>query len=214
MPRKAPAEIIEHRVTLGNVERDALQTAIRTAQANVALDSVTATLNSVALALSGGGLLLGAGVLALWKAPEIFSIIKDGAKDAVDGFVKEVSGENGKLDNLSDWAFNEITDIDGNPVSLRRRAQALAKRRGEVNKAINAYCTHSASTYDQVKCQTAQEAKDQYFTDLKLFQDEVALINQRYDEWIQNRYKDSTRESRIDELIYSGLGDIDPNYQP
>ena len=177
MPRRRPDQVIEHRISLSDYERGKINQALQTAQANVALDTVTGAAMAVGTALGGAGALLAAGVLMYWKAPEIFSDLTDKTNEIIDGIVDGV--------------------LPGTPIELRREAQALAARRGEVSRNIDAFCTLSSASYSDAKCATAQQAKDQYFEDLEIFRNRV-------------RASTSTNAERV--IIYYGLGDINPDF--
>ena len=178
MPRRRPDKVIEHRISLSDFERAEIKEALTTQQVNVTVDAITATLQAGGAALGGAGGLLAAFVLLKWKAPEIISDITD---------------------NITNPIFDTITDVilPGRPIELRREAQALAERRGQINREINAFCTLSASTADAAKCAAAQDAKDAYFSDL-------AAHQQRVLESAAGRWGWA-------DLIWQGLGDIDPN---
>jgi len=66
MPRKAPTEVIEHRISFSDKERQQIERVIQTQQANVAIDGVTATLQAAGSALAGGGMLWAAIGLVAW----------------------------------------------------------------------------------------------------------------------------------------------------
>lgn len=207
MPRKAPDRVEEQRITLGNLERDALRSMIITQRAQVA----SSTLTGIAGAVSAGSLLLAAAAFAAWKAP---GIVKEAAgnlsqatQDAlgvvvarndegrltVEPGVGGLGGVGGVLDFVTNKATNGI-------IELRREAQALAKERGQVAREINAFCSINANSYDQAKCNAAQDRKDAYFVKLKDFRKRVAA-------WEGPLGNDPR-------MIYKGLGDIDPNYEP
>lgn len=177
MPRRRPDQVIEHRISLSDYERGKVTEALQTAQANVALDTVTGAALAVGTALGGAGALLAAGVLMYWKAPEILSDITDKTNTIIDNLVDGI--------------------LPGNPIELRREAQALAARRGDVSANIDVYCTLSSSKYDQAKCSAAQQAKKQYFDDLAIFQLKV---------------RKSTGSQGERAIIYYGLGDINPDF--
>ena len=176
MPRRRPDQVIEHRVSLSDYERGKINEALQTAQANVALDTVTGAAMAVGTALGGAGALLAAGVLMYWKAPEILSDITDKTNTFIDNLVDGI--------------------LPGTPIELRREAQALAARRGDVARNIDAFCTLSSSKYDQAKCSQAQQAKNQYFDDLAIFQMKVR----------------ASASPSIQKAIYYGLGDINPEF--
>ena len=176
MPRRRVDKVVEHRVSLSDFERAQLKEIIDTQQANIAVDGITATLNAAGTALGGAGALLAAGVLMMWKAPNIIASVTDKTNTIFDG----------------------IADVflPGTPVEHRRYAQDLAKRRGEIAKEEASFCTLSSSKYDEAKCSQTQIKKDQYFTDRAAFHSMLM----------------STYELAAREMIYFGLGDVNPNF--
>ena len=94
------------------------------------------------------------------------------------------------IDNIVD------TILPNTPVEHRRYAQDLAKRRGELAKQEAAFCSFNSAKYDEAKCSQTQLAKDQYFDDLEAFR-----------KLLQETYTAGERE-----LIYYGLGDINPAF--
>jgi hypothetical protein len=177
MPRRRPDVVHEYRVSLSDFERAKISEVITTQQANVAVDGVTATLNAAGIALGGAGAVLAALVFMKWKGPTLW----------VD-FTENVT--NPIIDNIVD------TILPGTPVEHRRYAQDLAARRGEIAKEEAAFCSLSASTYDQAKCSATFAKKDQYFADLEAFR---KMVRETY--------------SRVErEAIYYGLGDVNPEF--
>lgn len=161
---------------MSDFERSKINEAVTTAQANVAVDGITATLQAAGSALAGGGVLLAAVVFMRWKGPTLISSI--------------TNKTNGALDKIADAI------LPNTPIEHRRYAQELAKRRGEIANQINAYCSFDSDKYDQAKCSTAQQAKDQYFADLQAFRS-----------MLMTTYSRAERE-----VIYYGLGDINPEF--
>ena len=103
-----------------------------------------------------------------------------------------------EITNKTTAALDTIVDtiLPGSPVEHRRYAQDLAKRRGQIAKDEAAYCSYDSDLYDQAKCSTTQAVKDQYFADLNAFR---AMV--------RNTYSRGERE-----VIYYGLGDINPEF--
>ena len=151
------------------------------------IDGITSTLQAGSGILAGGGILWAAAVFGLWKAPAIGGWIKDKLGDTLSDLVDP----GGILDDLAD------TLLDGSPITLRREAQDLARRRGELASQEASYCTIAASTYDAALCSNVFLMKDQYYSDVVLFRQKVRDHNAEHG--------DSS------DFIYQGLGDIDPN---
>jgi len=153
MPRKPTEKVIEHRITFGDFERNAVKKALTLQAENQRLDAATSTLNAVGVAVGGSGAILAGLALLKWKAPEIIDTITEKAKGVLDDFTDGI--------------------LPKTPVEYRREAQALAARRGQINAEINRYCSSSSPDFNASTCSLAHEAKDQYFEDLKAFQARV-----------------------------------------
>lgn len=202
MPRKAPDSVAEARITLGNLERQALSSIMQQQKVTNIINGVS----SLAAGVGAGGVLLAAAALAAWKAPGVVSnaagkasqaaqdalgivIARDDAgRLTVEAGVGGLAGIGGILDIAGDAVAEDL-------ISLRRQAQALARERGEIADEITTFCSVNASKYDAQKCNAAHDRKDAYFTRLKAFREQVAKQNE-------------TRQG----IIYKGLGDIDPGY--
>ena len=98
---------------------------------------------------------------------------------------------NETLDSIAD------TFLPGSPVEARRTAQAFAERRGEIAKREATYCSRDSAQYSETECSTTQQMKDQYFADLEAFR---AMVREQYG------------DAPIVDLIYRGLGDINPGF--
>jgi len=130
---------------------------LTTAQANVAVDGITATLQAAGSALAGGGMMLAAVVLMRWKGPTLIADITNKTNAALDTIVDTI--------------------LPGSPIEHRRYAQDLAERRAQLAKDEAAYCSHDSDKYDASKCSATFAAKDQYFADLEAFR---AMIRRTY----------------------------------
>jgi len=187
MPRTKPTQTIEHRISFSNYERERIDKLLKISEENIYIDGITSTLQAGSGLLAGGGMLWAAAVFGLWKAPEIGGWIKDKLGDTLSDLVDP----GGILDDIAD------TLLDGSPITLRREAQDLARRRGELASQEASYCTISASSYDAALCSNVFLMKDQYYADLVLFRQKVRDHNAAHGE--------------ASDFIYQGLGDIDPN---
>ena len=154
---------------------------------NIYIDGITSTLQAGSGILAGGGILWAAAVFGLWKAPAIGGWIKDKLGDTLSDLVDP----GGVLDDIADSL------LDGSPITLRREAQDLARRRGELASQEASFCTISASTYDAALCSNVFLMKTQYYADVVLFRQKVRDHNAEHG--------DSS------DFIYQGLGDIDPD---
>jgi len=212
MPRKAPDDVREHRVTLGTFERSLATESLRTSQANV----ISQTLVGLAAGAGGVGLLLAAATFAAWKAPGVVAEAAGKAKNVVEDAlgvhverddtgkvtasvgVGGLAGVGGVLDTVFDASSDGM-------ISLRREGQALARERAEVVSEVNAYCSINGDKYDAVKCNAAQERKDAYFAKRADFRRRVAA-------WAEATGKDDRNIYGGGGDLFGSLGDIDPNY--
>lgn len=213
MPRKAPDNTQELRVTLGNLERAYAKELLRTSQANVLSKTVT----GIAAGVGGVGVLVGALAFASWKAPGVISNAAGDAWDVTQDAlgIRVFRGEDGTLNvapgiggfagigGVLDMTFNASSD---GLVALRREGQALAVERGIVSREINGFCTINADSYDQAKCSAAHMRKDAYFAALADYRRRVA-------EWAEQTGKDDSSVYGGEGSALGSLGDIDPNYQ-
>lgn len=151
MPRRRPDQVIEHRISLSDFERNKVNQVQQLAAANVGLNAITGVAGAAGSALAGGGLFLAAFVLMKWKGPEILAEV--------------VNKTNGALDVVADVI------LPGEPVALRRQAQDLAKRRADIAKREATYCSFTSEKYSESVCSQVQAEKDQYFADLEAFQE-------------------------------------------
>jgi len=211
MPRKAPDDVRETRVTLGTFERTLATETLRTAQAGV----LSQTLVGIAAGAGGVGLLVASLAFAAWKAPGVISEAGEKAlsitEDALgvnigkdsDGSFKVTAGVGGLggVGGILDTVFNASSE---GLVALRREGQQLAKMRGHINSEINSFCSINGDKYDAVKCNAAHEQKDAYFAALKDYRARVAA-------WAKIHGDDSQVYGGGGDL-FGSLGDIDPNY--
>ncbi len=213
MPRKAPDDVREHRITLGTFERTLATESLRTSQASV----VSQTLVGIAAGAGGVGLLLAAATFAAWKAPGVLSeagqkawSAAEGALgvnagiDPVDGQFKVTPGVGGLagVGGVLDQTFNASSS---GLVELRREGQALARERAAIVSEVNAYCSINGDKYDAVKCNAAHARKDAYFAKRADFRRRVAA-------WSARTGKDDSNVYGGGGDLFGSLGDIDPNY--
>jgi len=192
MPRRRVDKVVEHRISLSDFERSKITEAMTTAQANIAIDGVTATFQAAGSALAGGGVLLAAGVFMLWKAPTLL----------VDVVNKVTETTNPIIDNIADFL------LPSNPIELRREAQRLAAVRGEIASAEANYCNFSSGNYSETECSAVQQRKDVYFDELAALRQQVADASIGFAGFTAFGLVGKT----LAEFVFMGLGDIDPNY--
>jgi len=190
MPRKSTDQVIEHRITLGDLERGELKKAVL---AETVKDYGQAVQGAGVLAL-GAGAVVGGIAFAMWKAPNIWGWVKGLPKDLFNDLVE---GATPVLDNTVDWVAK------GDPIQHRRDAQELAKRRADLDRYIDYFCTASSEGYSEAICTKLNtQSKRDYFADLKAFND---MIDCTYNE------TSPTHTLSLRAFIYRGLGDIDPD---
>lgn len=177
MPRRRPDKVIEHRISLSDFERTKVNRLEKVAATGVAVRGVTGIATGAGIALAGSGGLLAALVFMKFKAPDIIANV--------------TNATNGALDVVGDVL------LPGQPIELRRRAQELAKERGEIAKLETTYCTLSSEKYSAAECSQVQLRKDQYFHDLEVFRQEVNDAN-LFEAWFATR----------------GQGDVAPPSEP
>lgn len=87
IPRKAPNDVTEHRVTLGNYERQQLKESVDARQANAYLSNVP----NIMLGVAGVGVAAGVGLaaFAFWRWVGLGSVI-DRMRDTVAGVTEEI----------------------------------------------------------------------------------------------------------------------------
>jgi hypothetical protein len=72
MPRKAPKEVIEHRITLGDFERKQLEQSVNAYQVDKALENIPNFLLGAGVGLAGFGLALGGYTAWTWLTGDKF----------------------------------------------------------------------------------------------------------------------------------------------
>jgi len=189
MPRKATNQVIEHRLTLGDYERNQLKSAVRAE----AIKDYGQAMQGAGVLVLGGGAVLAATSLTMFLAPQLWGIIKEFPKNLFNDLVETATPI---LDDSVDYIAK------GSPVEHRRMAQEFAQRRAELSRNISYYCTASSKGYSEKTCTKLNtQDKRQYFADLKAFND---MIDATYND------TSSTHLFSMKKFIYQGLGDIDP----
>jgi len=182
--------VIEHRITLGDLERGELRKVVK---AEVFKDYGQLAQGFGVIGL-GAGIGFASFVLMKWLTPDIPLIIKELPGKVFEEIVEVATPV---LDGTVDWAAK------GNPIEHRRAAQALAERRAQLDRDITVFCSPSSNKYDEAHCTILNtQTKRQYFADLKAFND---MINATYNE------TSTTHLFSMRAFIYKGLGDINPD---
>jgi len=132
MPRRTVDNTTELRVTLGTKEREYIESLIRTQQANVGIDGVTATLQAAGTALGGAGALWAAVALAAWFG-------YDPIKDTI-----EKTG-NGIADWMSVVLFDQpLSQHQAEWDAINEMKKEVNARQAAVDAARDAACSPSA----------------------------------------------------------------------
>jgi hypothetical protein len=146
MPRKAPKEVIEHRLTLGDYERKQLEQTVNAYQVDKALENVPNILLGAGVLLAGGGLALGGYSAWVWLTGDKFI---DKIRNATfDG-----------LDNVFGTLFEASAGYD--PIEHIRDRQDLRREFNTVIADIDQYCSTGSRNYDEGKCQVAYARREE-----------------------------------------------------
>ena len=160
MPRKAPDNVTEHRLTLGSYERKAIIEPIETTLNNAArVTQVAAVAGSAGAVAAGAGVLLGAYGLWRWlgasPVEELKEAITEGiqkvGKTGIDVLNNDVIGT---TDDAMRQTFEEIFGEGALTFNdLRRvRNEALARK--------NRVCLAGSQDYDEAACVIATHEYD------------------------------------------------------
>lgn len=155
MPRKAPKEVIEHRITLGDFERKQLEQSVNAFQTDKYLENIPHILQASGVILVGGSLGAGAYVLHKW----LFG------GSLFDDFFKAT---NSTLDAIVGTSLQGLMGYD--PIEHIRDRQALDEEFKKVSADIDAYCVIGAKTFDEQKCDFAHTRKDELFERKKVLE--------------------------------------------
>jgi hypothetical protein len=146
MPRKAPKEVIEHRITLGDFERKQLEQSVNAYQVDKALENIPNFLLGAGVGLAGFGLALGGYTAWTWLTG--------------DKFVSKF--KNGVFDGL-DTVFGSLFEIGAgyDPIEHIRDRQDLRREFNTVIADIDQYCSTGSRNYDEGKCQVAYARREE-----------------------------------------------------
>ena len=146
MPRKAPKEVIEHRLTLGDYERKQLEQTVNAYQVDKVLENIPNILQGAGVLLVGGGLALGGYTAWVWLTGDKFiSKMKNGTFDF--------------LDSTFGAGLDSIMGYD--PIEHIRDRQALRREFDTVISDIDQYCSTGSQNYDKGKCQVAYARREE-----------------------------------------------------
>jgi len=145
MPRKAPKEVIEHRITLGNYEREKLNEIIDTYQANSALGGISNLLGSIGWPLLGVAGLIYVG----FSFDEFIEDTKTWAKkqgDSLAGWLEK----NGLVNYTADEIGRAIQEND----------QKIAELVGEMGANVQKYCDPNSPNFSATECKRINQEMD------------------------------------------------------
>lgn len=198
MPRKAPKEIIEHRITLGNYERERIDELLTSYQARSVAKSATDLLSSISFPMLGVAALIWVG----------FSL---------DEFIEEAKGQFQSFTNkISDW----LVDPDG--------AGVVNYTADELGRAIIVTREEKAALYEESKRFYEQNPQGGYSSAegknyrrrIKALDDRERILEKMLDDIVNERGavsgyliggSDELQKQRLQEYYeeYGGEGQID-----
>jgi hypothetical protein len=198
MPRKAPKEIIEHRITLGNYERDRIDELLTSYQARSVAKSATDLLSSISFPMLGVAALIWVG----------FSL---------DEFIEEAKGQfQSFTSKISDW----LVDPDG--------AGVVNYTADELGRAIIVTREEKAALYEESKRFYEQNPQGGYGSAegknyrrrIKALDDRERILEKMLDDIVNERGavsgyliggSDKLQKQRLQEYYeeYGGEGQID-----
>lgn len=145
MPRKAPKEVIEHRITLGNYEREKLDEIINTYQAGSALGGISNLLGAIGWPLLGVAGLIYVG----------FSL---------DDFVEDTKSWAKKQgDKLAGWMeTNGLVNYTADEIgrAINENDAKIAELVGEMGANVQNYCDPNSPNFSASECKRINEEMD------------------------------------------------------
>jgi len=142
MPRKPPKEVIEHRITLGNYEREQLQELVKSHQRNNIVRNVNNSLQALSFPLLAVAGLIYVG----FSADEII-------EDAKNLY-------NRVIDAGSDWAIKNL-NIDYTADNIGREIEKVTQEKAELLGVMGAnvqrYCDPNSPEFSRARCAGIQQ---------------------------------------------------------
>ena len=137
MPRKAPKEVIEHRITLGNYEREQLQEYLKSSQRNNIIRNINSGIQSISFPLLAVAGLLYVG----FSADEII-------EDAKNLY-------NRVIDAGSDWLIENM-NVDYTADNIGREIELVTQEKAELFGVMGAnvqrYCDPNSPEFSRARC--------------------------------------------------------------
>lgn len=151
MPRKAPTEVIEHRISFSDKERQQIERVIQTQQANVAIDGVTATLQAAGSALAGGGMLWAAiGLVAWFGGGKILDAMKGTVEKGWDWINEEIAAP------FVNEVFKDALVFDAEKWREINRQDMIRMEMAQAD--LDRYGNPASQHYDEQKALVAHQA--------------------------------------------------------
>jgi hypothetical protein len=179
MPRKPTDKVIEHRISLSDFERKHLDKYLKQHNTSMWVGAVGGSSGPLLLGVAALGAV---GVLALWKAPQLKDIIGETMDDLFTTLTDPRTYTKSPLDSFT-------------IIRYRILAKEFADERNTLNRERSAYCTFSASTYDEAKCSMVFPKLENWHERLVAFQ---AMV-----------YRELPNQKDRDQ-VFGGLGTVNP----
>lgn len=148
MPRKAPNQVIEHRISFSDFERDRVKELMQLQKTNSAVKGVTSSIQSVGSLVAGGGLLWASVGLVIWFGS---GVLLDKAKNAVENTWEYINKE--IANPISDFIVDAT--LEGKPQFDTEYWRSIAKqddqRIKEAQAEVDKYALPGSQYYDREK---------------------------------------------------------------
>jgi len=205
LPRKAPKEVIEHRITLGNYEREQLQEIIKSNQRFNVVRNVNNSLQSLSFPLLAVAGLIYVG----FSADEIIEDTKNMWNRIVDAG--------------SDWMVKNM-NVDYTADNIGREIEKVTQEKAELFGAMGAnvqrYCDPNSPEFSRARCAGIQQqsrALERRETILRNMLNDIVEgrergwfsgddSTQRLQEYLQAQYQEQYREE------YGESSSYDPSF--
>jgi len=151
MPRKPTDKVIEHRISLSDLERKYFDQYLKQHKASMWVNAVSGSTGPLLIGVAALGAVA---VLSLWKAPQLKDIIGEFGNDVFEGALKTIR--------------SPLTSIK--IIEYRIDAKKFADERNSLNRERAAYCTISADSFDEAKCRMVDPKFEDWKERLTAFQ--------------------------------------------
>lgn len=151
MPRKPTDKVIEHRISLSDLERKYFDQYLKNQKASMWVNAVSGSTGPLLIGVAALGAVA---VLSLWKAPQLKDIIGEFGNDLFEGALKTIR--------------SPLTSVK--IIEYRIKAKKYADERNSLNRERAAYCTISADSFDEAKCRMVDPKFEDWKERLTAFQ--------------------------------------------